>query len=137
MWVAYVGSRAGRCDGWAQDENSLCSRLLERACPAEFRATRTQHHAGRDLAPDERVDRSGCGRHWCSGGTGFFCDCAIQSVVQSFGGGALTLDASADAVGVSGNVRASLAAVTGQDGASWLSRVRGGYDYHGDGDGRF
>jgi hypothetical protein len=52
--------------------------------------------------------------------------------------GPLTVSAdTGGGVGVSGDVRASLGAMTGDEDADWLSRVRGGYDYHSDGDSRF
>lgn len=59
------------------------------------------------------------------------------SASHSLGGGAVTLRAGEGGASVSGDVRNSLAAVTGDRNAEWLSRVRGGYDYHSDGDSRF
>lgn len=48
-------------------------------------------------------------------------------------------DFSADGAGfsLSGDFRRSLGAITGESDADWLSRVRGGYDYHSDGESRF
>jgi hypothetical protein len=51
--------------------------------------------------------------------------------------GAVGLSADAAGMSLSGDIAKSLGAMTGETGADWLSRVRGGYDYHSDGDSRF
>ncbi len=55
----------------------------------------------------------------------------------SLAGGAPSLRADQDGIGISGEVRTPLSALAGDGAGDWLSRVRGGYDYHSAGANRF